>query len=162
MAEKFPVGRPSTPLKERFDEKWKICLSTGCWLWIAGKYPAGYGRVWDGKKTRLAHRVSYELHVGPIPDGMKVLHKCDTPSCVRPDCFFLGTDLDNVVDMYQKGRQANRKGSKAGGAKLTETNISTIKVKRSLGSKLKDIGLEFGVSESVISNICNNKAWSHA
>ena len=80
---------------------------TGCHLWIGGADPDGYGVISRqgrrGKQER-AHRVAYELFVGPIPDGICVLHRCDTPACVNPEHLFLGTNLDNVRDRDAKGR----------------------------------------------------------
>lgn len=84
--------------------------NSGCWLWTAGLTTNGYGstmiRVQGKQYARRAHRLSYELHCGEIPDGMFVCHKCDTPACINPDHLFLGSPKDNVVDMIQKGRRA--------------------------------------------------------
>ena len=89
---------------------------SSCWLWLTGCDKDGYGmfaRDRGGKSIR-AHRFSWELHFGPIPDVLIVLHKCDTPACVRPDHLFLGTHLDNAQDRNRKNRQATgtRHGSK--------------------------------------------------
>lgn len=97
------------PLAERF---WKKVRKTdGCWLWIGGKDRRGYGRIGDvpspnGRRgpTILASRASWQLHYGPIPDGLDILHRCDNPSCVRPDHLFAGTASDNFQDMLRKGR----------------------------------------------------------
>lgn len=65
-----------------------------------------------GKRyTKPSHRLSYEMHIGEIPSGMRVLHRCDNPPCIRPDHLFLGTDLDNVRDATSKGRRAWQKRS---------------------------------------------------
>lgn len=102
--------RPRQPLSLRFWDKVER-NEDGCWLWRASTDPRGYGKIVvhvDGE-ARLsgAHRVSWELANGPIPTGLCVLHRCDTPSCVRPDHLFLGTLADNTKDMYGKGRHGN-------------------------------------------------------
>jgi hypothetical protein len=80
----------------------------GCWLWIAKAQIRGYGSiagVVNGKRRPLyAHRVSWELTYGPIEGELEVLHRCDTPLCVRPDHLFLGTQQENLADARAKGR----------------------------------------------------------
>ncbi len=85
----------------------KVERSDGCWLWKAGKNLQGYGMICMKKHgmTHLsAHKFSWLLHHGPIPIGLCVLHKCDTPACVNPDHLWLGTHKDNSEDMVIKGR----------------------------------------------------------
>lgn len=77
---------------------------TGCWLWTGGLDRHGYGRFGFGHKKWKAHRASWEVFVGKIPDDMYMLHKCDNPQCIRPQHLFLGTQMDNMRDMQQKGR----------------------------------------------------------
>lgn len=92
-------------LKKRF-EKW--CSpepNTGCILWIGSNFQDGYGSVTINKKSRGAHRVSWELYVGTIPINKIVCHKCDTPACVNPDHLFLGSHSDNAIDAMRKGRR---------------------------------------------------------
>ena len=81
--------------------------ANGCWLWQGSKDADGYGRAFHAK--RLAHRVSYEEFIGPIPEGLSALHRCDVRCCVNPEHLFLGTQQDNMKDMYIKGR-ANLRG----------------------------------------------------
>lgn len=79
--------------------------NTGCWLWPGSSNPQGYGRIsWKGKQRQVTH-VSYEHFKGPVPKGMLVCHKCDTPACYNPDHLFLGTHLDNRRDQIKKGRE---------------------------------------------------------
>lgn len=95
---------------ERFTPEWwqeytMPELNTGCHLWLRTVCKDGYGRVGiPGKSPVLIHRIAYAQFVGPIPDGMKVCHRCDTPSCVNPDHLFVGTQFDNLRDMWSKGR----------------------------------------------------------
>lgn len=95
------------PVEERFWEK--VDKSSECWLWLGAKSKEGYGYfAFEGKQTG-AHRASYILAHGPIPDDLWVLHNCpggDNPSCVRPAHLWLGTVTDNNRDMFAKGRGA--------------------------------------------------------
>ena len=95
-------------VEERFWDKVAIAADDdGCWEWQAYKNPAGYGKIGvggRGKGIALAHRVSWELKFGQIPDGLCVCHVCDNPGCVRPGHLFLGTHKDNMTDMAKKGR----------------------------------------------------------
>lgn len=102
-------GRPSLPIEVRFNSKYRINETTDCWEWQAAKNNIGYGMFrWSSGIMRTAHRVSYELFKGPIPHNMCVCHKCDNPVCVNPDHLWLGTILDNMRDMEQKGRRVPR------------------------------------------------------
>ena len=96
------------PLEERF---WANVDKEGngaCWMWRGTKTSYGYGKMRDHYKHVGTHRVSYMLNVGPIPSKMHVLHKCDMPACVNPDHLFLGTQADNMKDMFKKGRNRNQ------------------------------------------------------
>ena len=101
-------GRVSVETKEeRFNKKYLINEDTDCWEWQNAKNNIGYGMFrWDRHTMRTAHRVSYELHNGPIPEGLVVCHKCDNPICVNPEHLWVGTLKDNAQDMVAKGRNA--------------------------------------------------------
>ena len=82
----------------------RVNRTDDCWLWTGWKDWGGYGILTVKDKNIKAHRFSWELFFGPIPLGLKVLHKCDVRLCVNPDHLFLGTNLDNSRDMVNKGR----------------------------------------------------------
>ena len=83
----------------------KIQKENSCWIWIAAMASNNYGHLVHEGKDLYAHRGSWELHNGKIPNGLCALHKCDNPSCVNPKHLFLGTYKDNTQDMISKGRR---------------------------------------------------------
>ena len=94
----------------------------GCWIWL-GALRCGYGHISWENKPALVHRVMWVLTNGPIPDGMNVCHKCDTPPCCNPTHLFLGTDQDNVHDAVRKGRHARMQNTHCPqGHEYTEAN----------------------------------------
>jgi hypothetical protein len=94
------------PLAGRFWKKVLVRGGKACWEWTGSLNPAGYGQISISNRPRLAHRVSWEQIMGPIPAGMLVCHHCDNPRCVRPSHLFIGTFKDNAVDASRKGRLA--------------------------------------------------------
>ena len=99
------------PLEERFQRYIGSTNEKGCVLWTGTTNDDGYGIIGAGTQcggNLLAHRVAWEIANGPIPDNMKILHRCDNPPCVFIGHLFLGTPGDNVRDMLAKGRQRKR------------------------------------------------------
>lgn len=149
--------------EERF---WKYVTKTDyCWNWIGavtekrkgdGHY---YGLIRIDRKPIKAHRFSYELHLGKIPKGLFVCHKCDNPSCVNPDHLFIGTNKDNVDDMVSKMRQTY--GGKNPMAKLTEDDVITMRFLKKQNWALPKIASKFNIALSTASQIVNNKRWKH-
>lgn len=134
---------------------------TGCWNWKAGKDTHGYGQMNANGRKRLAHRISFEVHRGLIPEGKCVCHRCDNPACINPDHLFIGTQAENVADMIAKrrDRKASQKGEAHGQAKLTEADV--IAIRSNAHSSQSDLAARYGVSPSQIGNIRRGKRWTH-
>lgn len=163
----------------------RVDKTSSCWLW-RGPTNGRYGRI--GRRT-YAHRASYELAYGQIPRGQFVLHRCDTPLCVRPDHLFLGSAKENSEDAKEKGRVASgdrhgtrtRPESRARGlrhgtrthpeaisrgeerpmAKLTEQQVREIRTMCDLGEKRSLLARRYGVTVTVIRRIANREGWRH-
>lgn len=133
----------------------------GCWLWNGTKIgTAQYGQFTftdhTGKKKVMAHRFSYEFHIGQIPDNIFVCHKCDVPRCVNPAHLFLGTPADNTMDAWRKQRMNVLPPTK----KLTTEDVQEIR--RLHASKTitnKSIAEMFGVTPSNITHITKGNVW---
>lgn len=150
------MGLSRTSLVDRMTAQ--TMRTEGCWEWIGHIGQRGYGQVKDKYKTKLAHRVAYELANGPVPEGMRVCHRCDNPVCVNPAHLFLGTDADNMQDKAAKGRCNPERGEKHHAAKLTEMQALDILVSTLKG---KDLALMYGVSPATISDIKTGRKWGH-
>lgn len=99
-----------------------------CWLWNKSCTAAGYGQIWRVDNMFYAHRVSYELTHGPIPDGLDILHSCDNPPCCNPAHLRAGTAADNARDMLDRGRHwAPPIGTVSPNRKLTPEQVRFIR-----------------------------------
>lgn len=143
----------------------KVEKTKTCWLWIGAKIGSKYGVIKVNQKNILAHRFSWELHRGEIPEGegfhgICVLHSCDNRNCVNPKHLFLGTQKDNMIDKVKKKRQA--KGNKIRNSKLSKKDVQLIrKLYFDDRTYQRILGEKFGVSQMQISNIVRNKHWKH-
>ena len=150
-----PDARVIPSLEERFFSK--VDKTESCWLWEGGIRGNGYG----GFDRRPAHRVSWEMNNGQIPDGMNVLHKCDVRICVNIDHLFLGTQSDNMNDMYAKGRGNNARGLQKVMTNLNDSAVINIRNDHENGETGASIARRLGLCESTISMIVNRKRWTH-
>jgi hypothetical protein len=185
------MAASTTSIAERFFRF--LDKSGDCWIWTANRNRQGYGQMADAppnnRRTLKAHRVSWELHFGPIPDGLWVLHHCDNPPCVNPSHLFLGTVADNQRDMALKGRSAigvrngaytnpqrrtfgarngtrlhpeRYRGERNGRSKLTDDGVREIRLLAATTQTThRQLGARFGVSATVIGHILQGKRWAH-
>lgn len=145
--------------RERLFEK--IEKTDGCWFWTGRLDEHGYGVVTlsSPKRTGRVHRMIWEMERGPIPEGLSLLHACDTPRCVNPGHLSIGTQRDNMADAKRKGRMAV--GAQHGGARLSDADVLQIRALGSSGRYHYDIAKDFGVSKGQISHIIAGKGWRH-
>jgi len=156
------LGRPPQTREQKFWKRVDKNGPNGCWLWTSVHGGLDYGMLSSNSqhKAILAHRLSWEIHYGAIPDGMYVLHKCDVPKCVNPDHLFLGTYQDNSDDCVRKDRQL--KGEQINTSKLTKAQVLAIRSEYSSGKvsqqKLADL---YGVHQTTVGFIIRRVTWDH-
>ena len=150
-------GRRESPIADRF---WAKVAKSGpdeCWEWNGNRNPRGYGSLTLGsrrdgtRRTVRAHRVSWELAYGAIPDGLCICHTCDNRACVNPAHLFLGTQADNVADCMRKGRHH---------AKLGADEVRAIRDASARGQSQYSVATEFGVGQAHVSRIVNGQRWA--
>ena len=165
-------GQAGASLEDRF---WaRVKRAAGCWFWQGSRNATDYGLIYPGRKSKrslLAHRVSWEIHNGPIPNGLHVLHHCDTPPCVNPEHVFLGTQTDNNADRDAKGR--GNIGAKNGAAVLKAGQVREIlrrydnRDPRPSTRKWRNpdgvtaIAEDYGVDTVTVFDIVHRKTWTH-
>lgn len=142
-------------LKRRLLAKYRAD-NNGCWIWTGSTAHYGHGIISVHGKHALAHRISWTLHHGPIPDGVMICHKCDVPACINPDHLYVGNAKTNSADMVSRNRIA--RGETSGTAKLTAKQVIAI---RKDDRTRSDIAADFGVSTTMVNNIKSGKAWRH-
>jgi HNH endonuclease len=165
-------------LPVRFWEK--VQKTETCWVWTGTMETGGYGRINVGGKWQRAHRVAWELSIGPIQAGLCVCHRCDNPPCVNPAHLFLGTQRDNLRDMVAKGRQGCvtrpdrvARGERHGSCKLTESEVLDIRAnchparRGGAGSNAKSpvslsaFARKYGVRLYAVQRIVAGDTWAH-
>lgn len=139
-------------LKERFDEKWTLDLQTGCWVWTGAVASHGYGAIGDEQ----AHRVSYRLYVGDIPDDALVTHgPCHNNLCVNPEHLSLGTRSSNQLDRRRDGTAISRR-------KLTAADVVEIRrLYANGGVSYQTLASKYGVSDGAVCDAVNRITWKH-
>ncbi len=179
-----PVFQPRPGIQGLATAYLTACLServtvadSGCWECLGDGERSAYAVLdlkrwpeWPESIVPL-HRLSYRLCVGPIPEGMCVLHRCDNPPCINPAHLFLGTNLDNISDKVQKRRQASGqkvrknhghlKGEVVVTSRLTAEQVMEIRRREHAGEKNASLAEEFGISETHLQYIVRGKAWAH-
>lgn len=153
-----PERKIGLPPEDRLERMIVRVPMAGCWLWAWAVNRNGYGKTKSDGRHITAHRWSWVIHRGSIPNGLFVLHRCDVPACVNPDHLFLGTHQDNADDREKKGRGHKMPIHRE--ARLTDEEVLEI---RRLHRKVTVVALgkQFGVHHSHISRIQNRKFWKH-
>ncbi len=156
-------GPKPIPIADRFWTKVAKRGPNECWEWCASLSNKGYGKIGrnGGGGHVPAHRVSWELSNGPIPNVQCVLHRCDNPPCVNPAHLFLGTKADNTADMISKGRNVPPRGEMSGRAKLTNDAVIDIRSRHANGERQVDLAHEYNLNDGTISRIISGKRWAH-
>ena len=157
------VSKRRAPVEERF---WRNVHKGGpdeCWPFGSGEF-RGYRTIALGSRadgTIMAHKFSYQLHHGPVPTGMVVMHSCDNPPCCNPAHLSLGSYADNAADMHEKGRAARQGpcGEHNPNVKLTEELVRYIRANPQRGHK--DLADELGLTPNTVRGVRIGRTWKH-
>jgi len=161
----YPMSEHQKPLPAfipRFHALYERGAPGDCWEWQGSRLPKGYGQFYGGGGAKAgslyAHRASYAIHVGLIPNGLHVLHRCDNPPCVNPGHLFLGTCADNHRDMINKGRALTRERNPQ--AKITVEIARRIVAEYDRGDVSQaTLGERYGISRHAVGTIVRGDRW---
>jgi len=134
-----------------------IDKTESCWNWIGRLNKFGYGLTGVRGGSTLAHRTVWEMLVGPIPQGMCILHSCDNRKCVKPDHLRVGTQAENMADASKRKRFPCRRGEANERAKLNTSQVCEIRAETNMTNVA--LGKKYGVSDVQIGNIKRGKCW---
>ena len=139
----------------------KVEKTDTCWLWTACTDKLGYGRMYALGENR-AHRISYRLFKGDIPEGMKVLHSCDVRNCVNPGHLRTGTQAENIRDAVERGRWrgGDVRGERNPMARLTADAVAEIREAVAAGTPQIAMARRFGVSPMAVSRVVRKESWA--
>lgn len=158
-------GKPTMPIKNRLLMHIVINPTSECWEWQGNKRN-GYGRTIVGsrkdgtRKSISAHRLSYEVYNGKIPDGYFVCHKCDNPCCINPNHLFVGTRQDNIDDREAKHRNVVKIGEEQPRAKLTKKIVKDARWERAYKkTSFQALADKYGVAKKTIMNAIKGVTW---
>lgn len=164
------TGSTDDPIRLTLEDRFwsQVQKTDSCWLWIGWRNAFGYGRLYDGKKPVIAHRLSFFIHNGYWPSPM-CLHACDNPPCVNPAHLKSGTGSENTQQMWDRRRRdrstlkwPQRRGETAINAKLTEANVREIRDLWNKGATTyRQLSEMFHVSNSCIWGILTNRTWKY-
>lgn len=149
-------------IKSRLEGKYRVDEESGCWVWTKSTAGKGYGQLRIralGKYGPYAHRLSYIAHVGPIPKGLLVCHKCDNPRCINPEHLFLGTSEQNLQDMKSKDRHLC--GARNTESKLSEEQVQLIYELKDRGVSSHLVGKIFKIGQMTAWRIMHGVRWEH-
>ena len=143
---------------EKFERFTSPEPTSGCLLWTGGSTASGYGvvRLNHPRRTEMAHRLSWEIHCGPIPPGLFVCHRCDNKACAEPRHLFLGTNAENQLDAIRKGLR--HPGVKLA-EKLTEADVLSVRSALKAGEWCYAIAARLGVTSRTIRDIKKGRSW---
>lgn len=147
--------------EERFWKRVHPEPNTGCWLWGANQ-SCGYGRVWArGKPVAWAHRQAWEYTHGPIPEGLRVIHRCGMRVCVNPAHLFLGTKKDVQDNTFRKGRDRRACGVEQRGARLDDAKVREIRRRWEVGESTAELARAYGVAPGTVYGVTRGLTWKH-
>lgn len=133
-----------------------------CWPFMGAKSSVGYGHLrGDGVHLVRAHRAAYAALVGPIPDGLDVLHSCDNRACCNPSHLYVGTHSRNMRDREERGRHNAPRGESHGRAKLTEADVHAIRAAVAAGARQNAVARRYGITPQSVWSIVHGDTWSH-